>query len=524
MSIRVILAELVVARADTGAETTLYFSDMPMRPFRSDDADRPDQAYDPRLIDPANVARELSLDLARFEGTVAGGSMVLSNADGALNYLRGYVPGRLSLYWGAAGDAFSTFVPLLVGRAGPPDFRLSASSPGRLAIPVYDLRAELDSPLQGTTYAGTNNGAGSGYEGTEDDLKGLPKPLALGDLTRANIPGRAANVQDLVDQLHDGKIEGVTAIYNGGGDAGLTLNGTSTGVAFDDVALTATEYEDDRARGLVKRGGVLANIVTYDLKGAADTVFGDGYDDTAGPLIKRVLAMKGITGTAIGASFGTLNATQKMGLWLDTEVTALEAVDALAASIGGFALPDRTGTWQVAVVRAPAGNPVLTLLDDDIIDIAPDQAESGVPVGEVSVLYARNYTVMRRADMQASVHGTDREAYVSREWRRATAVSATTKARWPDSYSVDLLTGLVSAAEAQALADDVLALLGPRADGTPREAFLIQCEMTPARLALELGSEVHVTDARAGIDADMILMAVRPTSPQRHLMTLRVYG
>ena len=524
MSLTVIIAELDVVDVSTDAETTLYFSDTPMRPFSPLDADRPSQAYDPRLIDPANIARELSLDLAGFNSTVAGGAMVLSNADGALNYLRGYALGRLSLYWGVVGQDFDEFTPLLVGRAGTPDYRLSASSPGRLAVPVFDLRAEVDTDLQASTYAGTNDGGGSGYEGTEDDLKGVPKPLALGDLTRANIPGRAANIQDLVDQLHDGSMEGVTTIYNGGGDANLTLNGTSTGAVFDAVVLGATDYEEDRTRGLVKLGGALANAVTYDLKGANDTDHGAGYDDTAGPLIKRVLSMKGVEGSAVGASFDALVSAQKMGLWLDSEVTALEAIDAFASSIGGFALPDRTGVWQVATVRAPSGVPVLTLADDDIIDIAPDQSEGGAPVGEVTVYYARNYSVMRRADMQAAVLGTDRESFVSSEWRLATASNAATKARWPDYRIVELPTALVDGDDAQALAQDVLSLFGPRADGTPREAFLIQCEMTAERLQLELRNEIRVTDARAGIDADMILMAIRPTAPERSLMTLRVFG
>ncbi|MDO8840677.1 MAG: hypothetical protein Q7V31_17335 [Parvibaculum sp.] len=516
---KIILAELAVIDPE-GTPHVLHFSDEPMLPFAPDDAERPNQAYDPRLIDAANISLDVFTDFDRLTSAAGGGAVTLSNNDGALSYLRLFGFGSIDLYWGEAGDPFSAFVPLLKGRAASPLWQIAAAVAGRLTLPVHDKRADLDTLIPANLYAGTNAGGGTGYEGTADGLKDTPKPLALGDLTAANLAAPWANAEDRVAQLNDGAFEGIAAIYNGGGDAALTLSGLSTGASFDAATPAADEYEEDRVRGLVKFGSVLAGAVTFDLKGASD----GGYDDTPAPLIRRLLKLAGADDAEIGASFSGFEAPEKAGLWVDTRRPAWEPVEALARSMGGWCLPDRLGLWQLGRALPPIGEPAFELADDDIVDIAVDPAAPVDPVWRVTCLYARNYRVLSRGEMQGAVPGTERESVVDREWRTATpAENAGTRARFPGARELTVETALRHEADAAALAARLLAFFGPRPDGAAKRLLRCAVLMTAEALALPLGAEVALSYARDGIAANGILLGIQPTWPRRNLVTLKVW-
>ena len=516
MSETVILAEIeVISPADEAA--TLYYADVAMRPFASNDADRPSQVYDPRLAEVSALSLDLARDLIRLDAEIGGGEIRLSNTDGALSYLRDYAFGSVTLYWGVVGAAFADFEVLLAGTCGRPRFEGGSSSRRRLVVPVSDPREALDRPIQSTLYAGTSTGTGTGYEGSAD-LADRPKPIALGAV--ANITAPWANAADLVLQVHDGAYDQVTALYSGGGGAGLTLHGTSTGATFDGVTLDPDEYEEDRVRGLVKLGGALTGRVTLDIQGDADPA----YADTAQALIERVLARMGVDGGDIGASFASLAATETVGVWIDREARAADIVSLLARSIGAWVVPDRTGTWQIGQLAAPAGAADATFDAGTIIRLEPDDRGAEEPVHKVTVRYARNATTMRGADLAGAVQGTDREAYLAETWRQAVASAPATLARWPRAQEVEIETALTDAADAQALAVRWLTLFGPRPDGSARQALRVTVEMTAALLALPLGAVVQVTDAREGLDLLMLVVGKEPASPRRNQITFRLWG
>ena len=513
MSETAILAEISVTAPDESV-TTLYFSDTAIRPFRSSDADRPDRAYDPRIADVASISLDLAVDLSRLDADIGGGELRISNTDGALGYLRDYTFGGISLYWGVAGAAFSDYLVLLKGSCGSPRFEGASNGPRRLIVPVSDPREALDAPIQSTLYAGTNSGAGTGYEGTEDDLADRPKPLAYGDLTAANISPPWANAEDLVLQVHDGPYEEVTALYSGGGDAGLTLHGVSTGAAFDGVSLDPDEYEEDRTRGLVKLGGTLTGRVTLDLQGDKPAA----WSNLANVLIPRILDRMGVGSGDIGTSFLTPT-TEGVGLWLDTEARASDVVALLARSIGAWVIPDRLGVWQIGRLAAPAGEPAATFDAGSIIRLETDPAAEEEPVHRVTVRYKRNYTVMSAGELAGSVIGTAREAYLAAAWRTAVASDADVLAAYPRARAIEIETALVAQADAQALADLWMTLFGVK-----RRALRVTVPMTSATLALELGATVQVTDEREGIDLPMLIVGKEPASPRRTQITFRVWG
>jgi len=515
---RVILVEIDVTDPATETVSTLYFSDAALPPFRPTDADRPNRAFDPRLLDAANISR--SIDFENLTGSLGGGVISVSNNDRSLDGFRTFAFGEVSIWWGAIGWAFSDFKPLLQGRCGEPEWQVASRRPGRLVLPVYDPRTIFETDLQATLYAGTNAGGGSGYEGTADDLKDQPKPVAIGDLTVGNVTAIWANVEDVVAQLNDGPTEGVTGISNGGGDAGMSYQGDLAGPAFDAATPAADEYVEDRARGLVKLGSRPVGRVTFDLKGASD----GGYLDTAPALIEKLLLDHGAEATDIGASLSGFVAPQKVGLWLSAPTTTVNAASALALSIGAVLLPDRLGVWQLTKIDAPAGAPAATLTDADILRLTSIDGLRTTPTYKVTVRYARNYTVMTGGDLQGSVEGTARESYLANEWRLAATADAGTLDRWPDAVERSFDTALVSKADATALATRLLALFGPRGDGSPRQGYAVTIELNETSIAYEPGDIVHLKSDELEIDALMMLTGVAPTSPARNQITLEMFG
>jgi len=518
MTERVILVEINVTDPVTDVETTLYLSDAPMPPFAPEDADRPNQAYDPRLHDPANISR--SLDLENLSGQLGGGAVTISNADLSLDIYRTFAFGSVAIYWGAIGWSFAQFKPLLQGRCGEPEWQLAERRPRRLTLPVYDPRTAFETDMQSNLYAGTNAGGGTGYEGTADDLKDQPKPIALGDLTVANVPATWANAEDVVAQLHDGGFNGVTTIFNGGGDAGMTSAGVLTGALFDAATPLATEYVEDRARGLVKLGSRPVGRVTFDLTGASD----GGYLDTSPELIEKLLLDHGAAVGNIGDSFAVTVAAQKVGLWIADPTATITVASLLALSIGAVLLPDQIGRWQLITIDAPVDPPIVTLTDSDILRLSAIGGLRTTPTHKVTVRYAHNYTVMSGGDLQGSVEGTSRETYLSSEWRLATSTAPPTLTRWPDALSRTYDTALVNEADAVALAARLLTLFGPRADGTPRRGYSVAIELTEASLDYEPGQTLRLFSDELEIDALMIIVGVSPTTPSRNLITLELYG
>lgn len=507
------LVEIQVTPPGGGAASWLFLADTAIPPFGPGDPDRKNQGYDPRVNDAGNVVRGIDLD--SLDGDLGGGVIAISNNDGAMSAYRSHQFGDFAIYRGKVGAAFADYELLLSGRCGTPEFGRSSKRPDRLLVPVFDPRADLEKDIQETLYAGTNAGGGTGYEGTAGDLKDRPKPVAIGNLTKANVPAIWANTEDLVAQVHDGGFQELSAIYNGGGDANLTSIGNLTLAAFDASAPGPSEYVEDRGRGLVKFGSRPVGAVSFDLKGSTDGM----YFEDAPALIQRVLENAGVTNLSPGIL--ATAAPEPVGLWLSEPTRVSEAVAYLARSIGAVVLPDRMGVWQLIQVAPPTEAPVMTFEADDLVVNDTSADPLGTPTWRVTVNYARNYSVMTGSDLQGSVEGTEREGFLAQEWRTAIVEDTTIKDRWPGAVERSLNTGLVNEADAEALATRLLALYGPRDDGSAREVVEVQVAMTDATLALEVGQTVRLGD---GVDQNFIVIRIEPTRPRRHLITLELFG
>ena len=524
------LAELdLVSPADEAV--TLYFSDIPVRPFPSDDPDRPNRRYDNRLLEAPSIALDIYADASRLTGGLGIGQMVLANADGALNGFRGWVFRAVRLWWGEpAQRSFAAFRPMLDGRAETPAWVVSAGQPSRLVVPIYDNRLDLERDIQETIYAGDNVGD-AGYEGGPDDLLDRPKPLALGDLTTANIPLIWVNPAAQAGQVHDGEIDALSGLFDRGADAALTSDGDESGASFDTATPAAGHLVTDLGRGLVKVNQAFGGDVTVGCLGAVDLVAGAGYLDTAPPLIEALIKRRD-AGASIGASFAALAAaaTAKVGLYIADRQATRQAVDAFARSLPGWVLPDPLGTWQTGKLRLPTGTPARTIRPVDILSIAPGEAEVSVPAWKVTVRGERYYQTHTRSSLAESVWDTPDEARLRAEWREAVVQDTALRDRWwPNTREVVIETALRERTDMEAAAELLFDVMSVRADDTPFEEWVVTVEMDEDWLDLIADPGLGVAEVRLiwppdGIDRTLLVMGTRPGRPAGNQITLRLWG
>jgi hypothetical protein len=400
------------------------------------------------------------------------------------------------------------------GEAAQPS--LSRQQARRITLDIYDLRGALDDLVEARTYGGTNAGA-TGYDGTPEAGRGNGVPLCLG--APPNVPAIPVNSISRTWQWDAGPADGMTAFWDGGAAAGMGFMASGSGAGFDGVALTATQYALDAPRGLIKLGGTLGNEITFTPRGRRDAA--GAYIATAPHAIRWLLGKRG-AGT-IGASLSAWANAAPVGAWWPAAPSYREAIELMQRSAGGVAVPDALGAWQAVVIDVP-GVPALTITEGQVFDIGVDDPALAIPTWQVTVKGRRNHQTLARSSQATSVRDTDRGAWLADEWRQAVASSASTRSRWPDARPVEIETALTVQSDMDALAARMLAVLGPRADNTPRRSLWITVEATAARLALPLGKTVLLDYPPEGMADPLVYIGYKLASPRRHLMTMRLFG
>ncbi len=158
---------------------------------------------------------------------------------------------------------YSTFETVLTARCkvlSVGDTALSFAWEGRLA--------ELDQPACPATFAGTNSGT-DGLEGTADDIKGQPKPWAMGVLR--NISPVLLNSATRIFGWNRavGGARAATATVSAVRFAGSPWTfdqDHATAAALQAASVTGGQYATCRAESLLKMGGSVAlnGAVTLD--------------------------------------------------------------------------------------------------------------------------------------------------------------------------------------------------------------------------------------------------------------------
>ena len=509
----VILVEVDVT-APAGGTTTLRFADRAIRPLPPTDPLRPNSVWDGRLATPPAVRRALVEDMASLTAGWGVGQLQLLNGDGALDTYRGHAWGQVRVYRWTDGTPFSAATNLFAGQAATPVYDRSAKKSAPVSAGFYDPRVEMDQPLQVNLYAGSG-----AYEGSTE-LKGRPKPLAYGDLSDAHIPAPRVDVAKGAYQLHDGAINGLTAVFDRGDGAGLVNDGDKVGAVFDAFNPAAAHYATDKGRGLFKANTTPVGTVTFGLTGDAIPT----YVNTAGPIIGRLLGRLGVPGARIGASVAGLASTAPIGVFDQSGGQGRDLIGWVARSVPAAVLPGRDGVWGAAVIAPPKAVADYAIDYFDIVDLTED-ASVPQPAGVIRVGWGRIYTTFRGEDVAPAIKGTAAALRLETEYRYAQVDDAAAKARGAGFWrTMQLETALRTEADALALGAQLKTLFGLRADGLPRTQWTVQIPLTAASLAIQLGATVRLVYPPRGIDDRFILLAEEPLRPRRDLTTWTLWG
>ncbi len=460
---QIIIADVDVYDPGISGTRTLRFA---TQSYTTGSTDSPANTfYDGRIQQPANISRSCFSDAKTTGRTQIGfGDMVLVNNDGALDGLMAYsFSGRsITIKLGLVtpnSNGVPTWVTVIKGTMEQAELSWQ-----KVIIRVRDRQQDVAKPLQQVRYAGSNT-LPNGLEGVANDLKGKPKPQVFGKVF--NVAPPQVNTDRRIYQVHSGStLSSLAAVY----DRGSPLTAGPSYTSQSDMeanAPTGGQYRvwNDATMGCFFRlGSAPSGTVT------ADAVQGVSVATrTVAQIFNQILQVAGISsGDISSADISALDAVAayETGVYApyDQDITALELLDVLCASVGAWYGCDASGTFRIGQIALPSGTSVGTITATDILKIervASRDPGVGVPSWKVKVGYQRIYNVQN--DLTAVV--TDaRKSYLSEEYRRVEASDATIKTANLTSPELEFLTVLTSATDATSEANRRLTIYKVRRD------------------------------------------------------------
>ncbi|MDN3524359.1 hypothetical protein QWY79_03660 [Halomonas sabkhae] len=401
--------------------------------------DAPDDAfYDPRIEQPGLYEAGLYAGELLDQGRSGHGETTLINADGALDGLADYaVDGRQMMLRRHDG----TLQTVLAGTVS----RLSFE-PGLVSIKLREPLEPLKTSHPHEVYAGDNS-LPDGLEGADDDIGGSPKPLLFGQARNATPD--LVNTARLIYQVSSRSDCQVQAVY----DQGSELEDEGDYASLSELQSTAPAEGKYRSyQGYVRLGLSAGGAVTVDATTS---------QPLAGDVAAELAADRGWTIAA--GDVTALNQAGPVRLYVTDATNTLDLLDRIAVSVGGYISAVASGELRIRRITAP-GTPLMTLHDYEIIDAkrsANGAGPNGLPIRKVTLNTDRIETT------QTDLNGNVPESRRSRLARTTRPVSATRQAtadRHPlaDEITIDSVLG--SRSHAQAIADDLVELLGVRRD------------------------------------------------------------
>lgn len=357
-----------------------------------------------------------------------------------------------------------------------------------VTIRIKDKAAVLDLPLLTTKYAGTNVGP-TGLEGTADDLKGRVKPRVYGRVF--NVAPPCANTSKLTFQVSDRAVAAIGAVY----DKGLALDfgvDHANSAALTAATIASGDYDTCLAEGLFRLGSSPQGIITADV----DEKVAD-FDMTPGELLARIATDAGLLAGEVSADdIGELNAEAPyvLGLYVEDERSAREAMDRIAGSVGAWYGFDAAGVLRAAVLRVP-GEPVADLIEADLLrGFERGVADrNGVPVWRVTVRYLKFWTT-QESDLAGAV--TDaRRAALAQQYRSVTVEDPAVRLKFKQASEMVVETLITTEADALSLAAALLAIHKVLRDlfETPLDVEALD------EGALDIMQSVRLTHSRFGL-------------------------
>lgn len=477
----------------------------------------PNVYYENRVTNPINFTRTAFSDSRVMGGGEIGfGEIVLSNLDQEMSFLLDYgLDGRqVVVRTGRQDGAYpADFAVLFTGTMKAPTVSTS-----EVRINLKDKLALLDVPFQTNRYAGTN-AAGSGKEGTADDIIGKVKPRLLGKCFE--VSPVMVNTSKLIYQINDGSMTEVVTVK----DKGLALPfGTDRAnlAAMEATAPAAGDYDTCLAEGLIRLGAPAEGKLTVTARG--DNT--GGYINTIGDIASRAMtSYAGIASATISStSVASLNsaAPYEVGIFVDSERTVQDVLDDLLSGVGAWVAPDRDGDWVFGQLVAPSGTPLLTFTDYEILSLelqtSSDENKS-VPIYRAIVKYGKRWTQFSDTDLAATVSDADK-AILTNEWRSSVATDATIQTKHLLAPELTRESLLNNTANADTEAARILALHKVR-----RDLVNVEVRLDEENTLLDIGSVVELETSRLGYSAGKLFYVVGITSDgARNKLMLQLWG
>lgn len=463
----------------------LTFSDHPVS-FKPDDVLKPNLCTEARLARRVDIQTIFSVVPNTSEaGQVLTGDIEIFNADRFLDdYVTDFaVDGRkVRLLFGPEGGTYSEF--RLIEQTYGQDWRGNERT---LRLTVQDLQFKLDRPFAEVSYRGTGQ-----IEGTSN-LLGRLKPRLIGE--RFNFEPLLIDPANYVYQIHDGSIEEVVRISDGGADY------TNSGLDFTTYAtlINATLEEGQFATalnlGLVRTrpaGGSPQSVVTARAKGEN----AGGYRTAIGDLILYEIRERArFAGEEIDAgSFAALNAFDG-GYWFsgESEATFRDVLTELAGDTNGRIIAD--SRIRAIRIRDPqAFNFSFELDEHEIFRIEPEGVVY-TPIYKTTVSYRPNDRVLSDSEVLNLEDATADKLELQKQALTVSRFDGTTAMRHLGAQSlVEVETNLIDEDSAVALLDTI--------QGLWRQERMIYRIVGPREAMFwTVGSIVKITHRRFGFES-----------------------
>lgn len=509
---RLITVEITAAIDAAGTEQTFYFSDAR---FATQPTDTPaNVAFDDSLLDPGSVSVTVFGDGRTGGGTrLSLGEVRLANADGRYDDWLGYgFDGRaVVIRRGIPGAYPAAFETIFTGTIkGRPTVNTREA-----VLALLDKQHIFERPVLASRYGGTNV-LPNGIDGTADDLAGRAKPRLYGRVFNESPP--CVNTSKLVYQISDGRIASVEAVYDRGEPLVFGADRADSGALLS-TAPASGSYDTCLAEGLFRLGADPTGEVTFGAtQGAAAT------DRTAAQLLLTLALEAGVTAGEIAGEDATglaSDAPAVLGLWVSNDGdTFAKVMDRIAESVGGFYGFDPSGVLRMGRLVEPAGDPVISLEEFDILAIERRPARDGdVPTWSYTVRHSRVGTV-QATDLAGAVDPA-RRAFLGSEYRAQRAEDPTVKAKHLLAAEGSVDTALTEAADGANEASTRQAL-----HGVARDFYdvTVNAEVLLG-ISLRLTAIIELIHSRFGLSDGrlFVLLGIR-LELARNRVTLTLWG
>lgn len=383
----------------------------------------------------------------------------------------------------------------------------------RLSIPLRDASYWLERKLQRNTYGGTGGADGVAA------LKGIGKPKLRG--VGYNITLTLIDETNNTYAVSDGPAT-FEAVYEAGGET-ITFQ-ADTGDLWTGTT-SAGQYRTDVSRGFIQFGTTPTSTPTVDATGYFPTA---GLVTNVAQIARYLLAEdtampSGYIDTASFAAADALYPYEAGFYWAPgDETTGVDAVGQVLASFGAGLAPATDGSLGIVALRAPPVSPTIsgTYGTDTIISCEVRALPDAVapPCWRIRVGYARNHTI-QNDQFSGSITETH-QLFVGTELRLATAEDTDVSTYWRNANDHPTIGGgLTTEADAQEVADDLLALWG-----VPRWQFDVVVPLaTGLNDGIEIGDYVDITYPNHALSAGATcLVTGRSIDIEALTMTLTV--